>query len=31
MCDIWKVTAAEEISVRDLERHMADIEVLKVE
>ena len=31
MCDIWKVTAAEEISVSDLERHMDDIEALKVE
>ena len=31
MCDIWKVTAGEEISVSDLERHMIDIEALKVE
>ena len=31
MCDIWKVTAAEEISAGDLERHLDDIEALKVE
>lgn len=31
MCDIWKVTAAEEISAGDLEGHLDDIEALKVE
>ena len=31
MCDIWKVTAEEEISVSDLERHLDDIEALRVE
>ena len=31
MCDIWKVTAAEEISVGELERHLDDIETLRVE
>jgi len=31
MCDIWKTTGAQEISAGDLERHLADIERLKVE
>ena len=31
MCDIWKITAAEEISLGDLEHHLDDIEALKVE
>jgi len=31
MCDIWKVTEAREISVAELERHLADIERLGVE
>ena len=31
MCDIWKVTVAREISVGDLERHLDDIEALRVE
>ena len=31
MCDIWKVTDAQEISVAELQRHMADIEALGVE
>jgi MoaA/NifB/PqqE/SkfB family radical SAM enzyme len=30
MCDIWKITAAEEITLADLERHAADIERLNV-
>ena len=30
MCDIWKTTETQEISVGELERHMADIERLKV-
>jgi MoaA/NifB/PqqE/SkfB family radical SAM enzyme len=31
MCDIWKVTTAEEISAADLEAHLADIRALAVE
>ena len=31
MCDIWKITDAQEISAAELERHMADIEQLGVE
>jgi MoaA/NifB/PqqE/SkfB family radical SAM enzyme len=31
MCDIWKLTDAQEISAAELERHMADIERLGVE
>ena len=31
MCDIWKLTGAEEISVPEMERHLADIERLGVE
>ena len=31
MCDIWKITAAGEISLGDLERHLHDIETLGVE
>jgi MoaA/NifB/PqqE/SkfB family radical SAM enzyme len=31
MCDIWKVADAREISAADLERHLADIERLRVE
>ena len=31
MCDIWKLTEAEEISVPEMERHLADIERLGVE
>ena len=31
MCDIWKTTDAREISVAELERHLADIERLEVE
>ncbi len=30
MCDIWKISAAEEISAADVERHLADIEALGV-
>ena len=30
MCDIWKVTAAQEISAADVERHLGDIEALGV-
>jgi MoaA/NifB/PqqE/SkfB family radical SAM enzyme len=31
MCDIWKLTDAQEISAAELERHLADIERLGVE
>ncbi|HEY1493510.1 MAG TPA: radical SAM protein [Candidatus Solibacter sp.] len=31
MCDIWKLTDAEEISAAELERHLADIQRLGVE
>jgi MoaA/NifB/PqqE/SkfB family radical SAM enzyme len=31
MCDIWKLTDVQEISAAELERHMADIERLRVE
>jgi molybdenum cofactor biosynthesis enzyme MoaA len=31
MCDIWKVTTAQEMTATDLERHLADIESLGVE
>lgn len=31
MCDIWKVTTAEEISAEALEAHLADIRALEVE
>jgi MoaA/NifB/PqqE/SkfB family radical SAM enzyme len=31
MCDIWKLTDAQEISAAELERHLADIEALQVE
>lgn len=31
MCDIWKITAAEEISAAALEAHLADIRALQVE
>ena len=31
MCDIWKTDRAEEISVSELQRHLADIERLRVE
>jgi MoaA/NifB/PqqE/SkfB family radical SAM enzyme len=31
MCDIWKVTDAQEMSAKDLQRHMASIEQLGVE
>jgi MoaA/NifB/PqqE/SkfB family radical SAM enzyme len=31
MCDIWKVTDAEEISARDLERHAASLDEMGVE
>jgi MoaA/NifB/PqqE/SkfB family radical SAM enzyme len=31
MCDIWKITEAQEISAAELERHLADIERLGVE
>jgi radical SAM protein with 4Fe4S-binding SPASM domain len=31
MCDIWKVTDAQEISARELARHTADIEALGIE
>jgi MoaA/NifB/PqqE/SkfB family radical SAM enzyme len=31
MCDIWKITDAQEITAADLERHLADIERLGVE
>jgi MoaA/NifB/PqqE/SkfB family radical SAM enzyme len=31
MCDIWKLTDAQEISAAELERHLADIESLGVE
>ncbi len=31
MCDIWKLTDAQEITAAELERHLADIEALKVE
>jgi MoaA/NifB/PqqE/SkfB family radical SAM enzyme len=30
MCDIWKTTDAQEITVRDLDRHAGDIELLGV-
>ena len=30
MCDIWKITTAEEISAADVERHLEDIEALGV-
>src|SRR6266566_1878021 len=31
MCDIWKLTDAQEITTAELERHLADIERLGVE
>src|SRR5438309_2082310 len=31
MCDIWKTTDAQEITVADLDRHAADIEALGVQ
>ena len=31
MCDIWKIDSADEISVGELERHLADIARLHVE
>src|SRR5882757_5757504 len=31
MCDIWKTDTAQEISVEDLQRHVADMERLRVE
>src|SRR5260370_25006248 len=31
MCDIWKIDSAEEISVDELERHLADLRALQVE
>ncbi|HEY1946553.1 MAG TPA: radical SAM protein [Bryobacteraceae bacterium] len=31
MCDIWKTDTAQEISAEDLERHVADMERLRVE
>jgi len=31
MCDIWKLTEVQEISAAELERHLADIERLRVE
>jgi MoaA/NifB/PqqE/SkfB family radical SAM enzyme len=31
MCDIWKITGAEEIGAADLDRHLADIARLQVE
>ena len=31
MCDIWKLTEAQEITAAELERHLADIERLGVE
>uniref|UniRef100_Q01S17 Fe-S protein, radical SAM family n=1 Tax=Solibacter usitatus (strain Ellin6076) TaxID=234267 RepID=Q01S17_SOLUE len=31
MCDIWRLTDAEEIAAAELERHLADIERLEVE
>src|SRR6185369_4437955 len=31
MCDIWKVITAQEMTATDLERHLADIESLRVE
>jgi Fe-coproporphyrin III synthase len=31
MCDIWKITEAQEISAAELERHLADIQSLGVE
>jgi MoaA/NifB/PqqE/SkfB family radical SAM enzyme len=31
MCDIWKTTEAEEISASELERHLTDIERLRVQ
>jgi MoaA/NifB/PqqE/SkfB family radical SAM enzyme len=31
MCDIWKVTEAREITASELERHLSDIERLRVE
>ena len=30
MCDIWKITTAEEISAADVERHLEDLEALGV-
>jgi MoaA/NifB/PqqE/SkfB family radical SAM enzyme len=31
MCDIWKVTSADELSAADLQRHLADIQSLGVQ